>query len=92
MVACCPAEELATLLPDANFDDAALVAQRLRAAIVKVPIVTLGGRVEVTISPGVAHFNASAGLGTVANLIAIANYRMVKAVRDGRNRVVGESA
>jgi diguanylate cyclase (GGDEF)-like protein len=82
-------KEFAVLLPNANVVEATSVAERLRAAFASMPISTSAGPVEITISLGVAQFHADTT--TVLDLLAIAKYRMDRGIREGRNRVIGES-
>jgi two-component system chemotaxis family response regulator WspR len=84
-------EELIAVLPNTNGDGAALVAERLRAAVeaLKIPHVTSAcGRV-VTISVGFASFSEPA---TVEQLVAAADSALLRAKTTGRNRVCGHVA
>lgn len=89
LVARLGAEEFAVLLPNASIVEASAVAQRLRMTVVNMPISTSAGPVEITISLGVAQLHADTT--TVSDLLAIANYRMNRVIREGRNRVMGDS-
>ena len=75
-------EEMAVLLPKAELEGAAAVAERLRAAIEAHKI----AGVKVTASFGVAQFEA--GLADPPALVEKADQALYKAKESGRNRVV----
>lgn len=75
-------EEMAVLLPKAELDGAAQVAERLRAAIEAHKI----AGVRVTASLGVAQFEP--GLSDPSAFVEKADQALYKAKESGRNRVV----
>lgn len=77
-------EEFAILLPDAAVADAAVTAERLRAAVQSLQFPVDGRQANVTISIGLA---ARHGLHTPTALIGAADMALYGAKRDGRNRV-----
>ena len=79
-------EEFALVLPDADVDGAALVAERLRAALAEKTILSPEGvPLHVTASVGVASFPDSGGR---AALVDAADEALYRAKRAGKNRVV----
>jgi diguanylate cyclase (GGDEF)-like protein len=78
-------EEFAILLPEAGVQEAALIAERLRASISEVPIETQRGPISITISLGVT--SASNGTTDLAILLDRADTAMYQAKQSGRNRV-----
>lgn len=80
-------EEFAVLAPHCGNDDAALLTERVRAAIAAMPIpLPAGNSIWVTASFGVAVAPAdvNAGLDT---LVRVADEALYRAKHDGRNRV-----
>ncbi|SPB18432.1 GGDEF domain-containing protein [Caballeronia novacaledonica] len=81
-------EEFALLLPCTNFEDAMIVAEKVRRAIGETPIDVQGARVPVTASVGVAR----ARTGVTSSYEALINETdaaLYTAKREGRNRTVG---
>lgn len=78
-------EELGVLLPGADAQIALMVAGRLRAAIEKLRVPWRGDVVRVTVSIGVATWDASL---TGAALLDRADQALYRAKSTGRNRVV----
>jgi diguanylate cyclase (GGDEF)-like protein len=79
-------EEFALVLPDADVDGAALVAERLRAALADKTILSPEGvPLRVTASVGVAAFPDSGGR---SELVDAADDALYRAKRAGKNRVV----
>jgi two-component system cell cycle response regulator len=77
-------EEFLVVMSGAGAEDAALVAERLRAAIAATPIQAEGQFVPVSASVGVA----SGGPGTLSDdVIAAADAALYAAKKAGRNRV-----
>jgi diguanylate cyclase (GGDEF)-like protein len=76
-------EEFVILLPDTGIDEAAGVAEKLRAAIVANPVPVPSGDVGITASFGVA-----ADQRDLESLIDRADAAMYQAKREGRNRVM----
>jgi two-component system cell cycle response regulator len=81
-------EEFAIVLRDTLLEDAALVADRVRDRISKTVIPISGVNVVVTVSAGCASLEAAPMGGGVDDLIAIADSRLYRAKRGGRNRVI----
>lgn len=81
-------EEFAAVLPEQGLERAAAVAERLRAAVarLRVDAGSAHGRVEVTISVGVAAFPGDAE--TLEGLLECADARLYLAKQAGRNTVV----
>ncbi|GIF02109.1 hypothetical protein Ari01nite_95730 [Paractinoplanes rishiriensis] len=77
-------EEFVLLLPDVG-DDAAAIAERLRADVAAGPVGTAAGDVPVTISIGVAHLDPAERIDA---LLARADACLYQAKTSGRNRVV----
>jgi two-component system cell cycle response regulator len=80
-------EEFLALLPDTAAADAAIVAEALRAAIARPPIVIDGEHLRVTVSAGWAAWSAE----TPDQLLARADQALYQAKADGRNVVRGAS-
>lgn len=79
-------EEFAVLLPQAGLDDAALAAERLRAAVAERPFELGGGRVlRVSGSLGVATLAPGWGGN---ELVEAADAALLRAKARGKNRVV----
>jgi diguanylate cyclase (GGDEF)-like protein len=80
-------EEFALILPDTSAEGAAVLTERLRAAIADRPIDTDAGPLTVTVSIGVAE--RAADHNDVETLLSVADTALYQAKRAGRNRVVG---
>lgn len=80
-------EEFVIVLRDTTVVQAALVAERVREKIAKTSIEIGGGAINVTVSAGCAALACSLGTST-EDLIGVADKRLYKAKRGGRNRVV----
>ncbi|MGN6128999.1 MAG: diguanylate cyclase, partial [Nocardioidaceae bacterium] len=80
-------EELVVLLRDTSLSEAAVVAERIRAAVASVVIADHPG-LAVTCSAGVAERNG--GMGHHSQLVAVADAALYDAKRAGRNRVATE--
>jgi diguanylate cyclase (GGDEF)-like protein len=80
-------EELAVVLPQTDSDGAALLAERMREAVerLRVPSVGGGSPLRVTASFGVASVPESAGARE--ELVAAADTALYRAKRGGKNRV-----
>jgi two-component system cell cycle response regulator len=84
-------EEFVVLMPDTDFSQAELVAERVRQSIAeKVFEVNAGRPLSVTVSAGVT-LNESAA-DTPEILIKRADVALYRAKREGRNRVVFDAA
>ncbi|AQH00481.1 diguanylate cyclase [Burkholderia sp. KK1] len=81
-------EEFALLLPCTNFDDAMIVAEKVRREIGETPIDVQGARVPVTASVGAARARTGVTSSYEA-LINEADAALYTAKREGRNRAVG---
>jgi diguanylate cyclase (GGDEF)-like protein/PAS domain S-box-containing protein len=79
-------EEFVILLPDTALDAAYQVAERLRHAIVQMPIQAEGFQVEVTTSLGVAHMDADCL--HIDDLIRYADQALYQAKAAGRNQSI----
>jgi two-component system cell cycle response regulator len=77
-------DEFVAVMPDAGRDEAARIAERLRAAV-ELADLRPGGSARITVSVGVA---GSAGGGTAEAVLAAADRTLYAAKRTGRNRVV----
>ncbi len=82
-------EEFATILPHTSRDDAALVAERLRAAVERSTIATTAGVLNVTISIGVGSLQSrvSPEPQTTLDVLDEADRALYESKRLGRNRV-----
>ncbi|SAK60000.1 GGDEF domain-containing protein [Caballeronia pedi] len=81
-------EEFALLLPCTPFEDAMIVAEKVRRAICETPIDVQGAPVPVTASVGVARARTEVTSSYEA-LINEADAALYTAKREGRNRAVG---
>ena len=79
-------EEFAMLLPDTNRLGAAVLAERIRAAVECERFVVTEQTVQLTLSIGVASF-AVERVDSVDQLLNIADQRLYLAKRHGRNRI-----
>jgi diguanylate cyclase (GGDEF)-like protein len=80
-------EEFCVMLPETGREAALILAERLRAGVEKLEIMTANLSLRVTISLGVACF--SPGMGDQA-LLHAADQALYQAKEGGRNRVVGD--
>jgi diguanylate cyclase (GGDEF)-like protein len=80
-------EEFAILLPDTNRIGAVVLAERIRTAIERLQLTYEGFALPLTVSGGIASFNADAQ-DSVEHLISIADKRLYAAKQNGRNRIV----
>ena len=78
-------EEFLTLLPACRRDEAAAVAERMRAQVQGLSIDAAGMALSISASFGVSEFQAG---DTIDACIHRADEALYKAKRDGRNRVV----
>ena len=80
-------EEFAVILPGASESDACVVAERIRRAIEVMDYTSMAhGYIPITISGGIAALDAS--IHTAAQLIGVADRRLLEAKRTGRNKTV----
>ncbi len=84
-------EEFVVIMPETDMAVATIVAERLRRRIASepFPIQEGAGRVEVTISVGIATLGRD---DSAAAMIKRADQALYRAKRDGRNRVVPDAA
>jgi two-component system cell cycle response regulator len=84
-------EEFVVIMPETDMAVATVVAERLRRRIAAepFPIQHGAGKVEVTISVGIATLGRE---DTAAAMIKRADQALYRAKRDGRNRVVPDAA
>jgi len=85
-------EEFVVVMPDTDMAVATMVAERLRRRIASepFPIHKGAGKVEVTISIGLAALSGPDD--SAANVLKRADQALYRAKRDGRNRVVADAA
>jgi diguanylate cyclase (GGDEF)-like protein len=86
MVARFGGEEFAVLLPETNRLGAAVLAERIRAAIERENITAEGRRIPVTVSIGVTTLAADE-VEVIDQLLSIADRRLYLAKNSGRNRI-----
>ena len=79
-------EEFAILLPNTNRLGAAVMAERIRTALEKLPIWIGETQVRVTASLGTANYHGEK-VETIRELLNIADRRMYLAKKTGRNRI-----
>jgi diguanylate cyclase (GGDEF)-like protein len=79
-------EEFAVLLPETNKLGAAVLGERVRAAVEKEGIVVDGQRIPVTTSIGIATL-AAEQVESIDQLLSIADRRLYLAKNGGRNRI-----
>jgi diguanylate cyclase (GGDEF)-like protein len=80
-------EEFVILLRGLDLASAAIAAERVRSAVEAHTFSVGGHRVPVTVSSGCASLACCAQNKTVGHLIAVADARLYRAKRGGRNRV-----
>lgn len=83
-------EEFLVVLPGAALDQAAQVADRMRAAIAATPLIGAAGKLHFTVSIGVAELGMTSE--PVAALLARADAALYQAKGNGRNAVVRADA
>ncbi|HSC18129.1 MAG TPA: PleD family two-component system response regulator [Rhizomicrobium sp.] len=85
-------EEFVVVMPDTDMAVAATIAERLRRGVemTPFPISREPGKLNVTISIGIAELEA--GGGTAEALLHRADQALYRAKREGRNRVVAAAA
>ncbi len=81
-------EEFAVILPETNLQGALRAGERLRAAIAEQIIDTEKGKVGVTVSIGIACYDATQEKVTAELLFEKADKGLYQAKEQGRNRVV----
>jgi len=80
-------EEFAVIMPETGVDAARNVAERIRAGLASLPLLSINGReLMMTVSAGIATFPRDAG--TEDDLIAAADHALYAAKVSGRDQVV----
>ena len=80
-------EEFAVILPGANESDAFVVAERIRRAIEVMDYTSMThGYIPITLSGGIAALDSATH--TPAQLVGVADRRLLEAKRTGRNKTV----
>ncbi|HYA37062.1 MAG TPA: diguanylate cyclase [Candidatus Methylomirabilis sp.] len=79
-------EEFAILLPDTNRLGAAVLAERIRAAIEYEQFIVGDKVVRITASAGIASFGVDPA-ESIDQLLGVADSRLYKAKNNGRNRI-----
>ncbi|HXN08443.1 MAG TPA: sensor domain-containing diguanylate cyclase [Candidatus Acidoferrales bacterium] len=80
-------EEFAVILPGASEGDAYAVAERIRRAIEVMDYTSMAhGYIPITLSGGIAALDST--IHTAAQLIGVADRRLLEAKRTGRNKTV----
>ena len=80
-------EEMAIVLPETPRHVASAIAETIRLAIAKQPIQAMGNAIAVTISIGVATFEAGGAMTDPKHLLKAADLAVYTAKRSGRNCV-----
>jgi diguanylate cyclase (GGDEF)-like protein len=80
-------EEFCVLLPEVQLSEAAGLAERIRAAVTRSPLVIGSAIVPITVSAGVAGLQHGDG-GNIDHLLRRADAALYLAKDQGRNRVV----
>ena len=78
-------EEFLLIAPAASSPDGAMLCERLRAVVAEANWMAIDARLRVTVSIGYSFFQQGADL---AEMMKLADIRMYKAKKSGRNRVV----
>jgi two-component system cell cycle response regulator len=79
-------EEFAVLLPDTSRLGAAVLAERIRAAVEREQFILGGKTVPLTVSVGIASYGHDTG-ETLDELLNVADRRLYLAKENGRNRI-----
>ena len=82
-------EEFAVVLPQTNLAGGGVVAEKIRRALAAVPIATIAGGIEVTVSVGVTGISVFADreTATVEQILRRADDCLYSSKRHGRDRV-----
>ena len=78
-------EEFVAVLSNCSLEVAKIVCERIRSFVANEPIATPAGTINVTISIGLAAFDA--GNAGLAQIVAAADAALYRAKNNGRNRV-----
>jgi diguanylate cyclase (GGDEF)-like protein len=81
-------EEFIILLPETNRAGAAVLAERLRHSVERLPVDRDNGTIQLTVSIGIADKERSDKIDTIDQLIARADKALYKAKAVGRNRII----
>jgi len=81
-------EEFVVAMRGARPDEAVALAERIRKRVAVAPVRVPGGVVPVTLSGGVAHAGEP-DIESASDLFALADRRLYKAKKRGRNQIVG---
>ncbi len=83
-------EEFCVLLPEVHLNEAAALAERIRAAVARSPLVIGSAIIPITVSAGVAALQGSDGVN-IDHLLHRADAALYGAKNQGRNRVVAQA-
>lgn len=83
-------EEFLVVVPGCTLEQTRVVAEKMRASVEEMPIITPDGELHVTLSLGVGRQRRTWG-ETAAALISSADAALYRAKTGGRNRVEGPS-
>jgi diguanylate cyclase (GGDEF)-like protein len=85
-------EEFVVLLPETAYQNALLLADRLRQKVENLPVITedIASPIHFTVSIGVSHYVL--GEGSVESMLTRADKGLYAAKEEGRNRVCGNSS
>jgi diguanylate cyclase (GGDEF)-like protein len=79
-------EEFALVVPDADLEEAAQIAENIRQVILNAPVLFDGEQIPITVSIGVAEFSADAAINSIG-LLDSADRMLYLAKSSGRNQV-----
>ena len=79
-------EELVLVLPETNGKNAAIIGERVRAAVEKMAFTWEGKEIKVTVSGGIASYSEETA--DVFSLVGYADNAVYKAKEQGRNRIL----
>ena len=82
-------EEFAVILPETDLETALVIAERLRAGVEAVRVVSEADEIRVTVSVGVTE--SKGGAADVASLLKRADRALYAAKASGRNRVEAQT-
>jgi diguanylate cyclase (GGDEF)-like protein len=80
-------EEFMLILPETGSEAAMIMAERLRADVASMRLMTKGHEFTVTISIGVVTYDTDAGEATQRDLVEVADKALYASKDGGRNRV-----
>lgn len=81
-------EEFAVLLPETDLENGCVVGERLRRLVSARSLQAAGTNVPVTVSVGVAQFDAT--MAGVSDLMKLADRMLYRAKHAGRNRIASD--